>query len=297
MSSRGRGGKGRGEVFPIVETFGYPANATGLDARDAARLHWCRFADTECEKFRQYGLGYCSVTYAAAADQGVRQTYAVCDHRMDGQPLRDVIQDYFGEAEATLVPEVVLTKPRQSFDYVGIRVERGEVASAIVIEAQAIDIRGGGVGPAWQAWVKGESEQWREYFTREARAKGRKDTVAYGVNMANIYKRLGLQVSEKGAFLKRIGVPLYVVMQHRPFEYLRKRVPFEPCDEGWDITFMTYDYTGKQLCDESLEFANISVVRTTLDAYVAALTADTRSSDSDREHFLERVKRKAGLGH
>ena len=73
--------------------------------------------------------------------------------------------------------------------------------------------------------MKGEPEKWREYFTADAKARSRrKDVVAYGVNMANIFKRLGLQVAVKGSYLKGIGVPFYVVMQHRPFEYLRRRI-------------------------------------------------------------------------
>jgi hypothetical protein len=85
----------------------------------------------------------------------------------------------------------VLTDPvRTSFDYAAFTLDdRGEIDDLIVIEAQAIDTRGGGLGPAWQALEAGEPERWREYFTRDAAVRGRKDTVAYGVNMANIYKR------------------------------------------------------------------------------------------------------------
>ena len=42
----------------------------------------------------------------------------------------------------------------------------------IAIETQAIDIRGGGVGPAWRAWTENKVSKWRDYFTEEAKAKG-----------------------------------------------------------------------------------------------------------------------------
>lgn len=176
-------------------------------------------------------------------------------------------------ASAHLVPEVVLTDPRTSFDYAAITVSpTGEIDGAMAIETQAIDIRGGRVGPAWRAWVDGKPERWREYFTADATTKGRKDTVAYGVNMANIYKRLGLQVAVKGSYLKGIGVPFYVVMQHRPFEYLRRRIRFAEVAHPWDITFMTFEYTGKAKSDGSLEFSHASTVRTSLASYVESMT-------------------------
>jgi Restriction endonuclease NotI len=285
----------RDVVFPLVEAFGYACSAKSKEAADARERRYCRFSGTPCEKFRQYGFGYCSVTYSAADDANTRQTYAVCDHRLDGEPIRLVIADHFGtNADSVrLVPEVVLSKPRMSFDYVGITTSTtGDIADAIAIETQAIDIRGGGVGPAWRAWSEGSSERWREYFSAEAATKGRKDTVAYGVNMANIFKRLGLQVAVKGSFLKGIGVPLYIVMQHRPFEYLRRRIQFVEGDSPWDITFMTFDYTGSVSASGEVEFAPVATVRTSLGSYLAALTG---TNASDRSVFLERVKRKAGL--
>jgi len=282
--------------FPIIEAFGYAADANTRESRDASKRRFCRFMGAPCEKWIQYRFGYCSLTYAAADDERVRRTYAVCDHRLDGPPVQAAVRDYFkGTAgEVRLVPEVVLTKPRTSFDYVAITLDAGgEIADAAAIETQAIDIRGGGVGPAWMAWLEGKPEKWREYFTADAQRKSRrKDIVAYGVNMANIYKRLGLQVAVKGTYLKGIGVPFYVVMQHRPFEYLRRRIRFEDVTEGWDITFMTFDYTGTRNADGTLEFGPVTTVRTSMASYVEGLTG---SSPGDRKSFLDRVKSKAGL--
>lgn len=286
------------EHFPIVEAFGYSVDAASGQAKKAAADKLCPFARTACEKFRQYKFGYCSVSYAAADDNGLRHTYAVCDHRLDGEPVRRAILDHFGSAAADvrLVPEVVLTTPRTSFDYVAFTLKKGEISDVVAIETQAIDIRGGGVGPAWSAWQDGKKHVWREYFTAEAKKKNRKDTVAYGVNMANIYKRLGLQVAEKGAYLKRIGVPFYVVMQDRPFLYLRRRIPFKEVQGAWDITFLTSDYTGQVGRDGAMEFTHRQTVRTLLVNYVAALNKGSRPDSNDRAHFLERVKRKANLG-
>jgi len=286
---------GREQVFPIVEAFGYAADADTPESRAARKTQTCPFTRTLCEKMVQYRYGYCSLTYAAADDENQRRTYAVCDHRLDGGPVDTAIVDHFGARAkyVQIIPEVSIAEPRMSFDYSAITLDAsGTITDVAVIETQAIDIRGGGVGPAWRAWLDGSSDRWREYYTAEALTKKRKDKVTYGVNMANIYKRLGLQVAVKGTFLKGIKVPLYVVMQHRPFEYLRRRITFQEANGAWDLTFMTFDYTGKKNADGTLEFAHVQTIRSTLADYVAAMTA---ASMSDRGAFLDRIKRKAGL--
>lgn len=281
-------------LFPIVEVFGHPWEATSSEAIDAFKRQWCPFTNSKCEKFRQYGYGYCSVTYAAADDKQQSSTYAVCDHRLDGAPLAHIVTDHFGGKHARLVPEIVLTEPRTSFDYVAVGEDDAD--DVIAIETQAIDIRGGGVGPAWRAWVDGKTHQWREYFREEALRKGRKDTVSYGVNMANIYKRLGLQVAVKGSYLKGIGVPFYVLMQDRPFQYLRRRINFAPVENDWDITFVTFDYEDADLRkNDIINFSHRQTVRTSLSSYVTAISSDATMIKSARMHFLDRVKRKAGL--
>jgi hypothetical protein len=139
------------QPFPIVEVFGFEYSASSREARLHFKKRRCPFAGNVCEKFRQYRFGYCSVVYAAKDDGGIRHTYAVCDHRLDGAPVQKAVADHFGAANVELVPEVVLTDPRTSFDYVAISRSGDKITDAVVIETQAIDIRGGGVGPVWQA--------------------------------------------------------------------------------------------------------------------------------------------------
>ncbi len=283
--------------FPIAEAFGFQPDSTSEEAKQAWAQKHCRFTGKACEKFQQYGYGYCSVLYAAESHRHEHRVYSVCDHRLDGEPVQAAIRDFFGThaSQVQVIDEIVLTNPRASFDYVAVLDGAPGGSSAIAIETQAIDIRGGGVGPAWKAWMEGNPERWREYFTEEAKRKRRKDTVAYGVNMGNIYKRLGMQVAVKGSFLKRIGIPFYVLMQDKPFEYLRHRVPFETTQaKSWDITFMTFDYTGERALNGSLAFKQVQLVRTTLASYVEALTSDSRAKMS-RQDFLDRVKRKSKL--
>lgn len=289
-------GSVRGRVFPIVEVFGYPHDCATPEAVGSRQSEHCPFSAAPCEKQRQYGFGYCSVTYSAAWDaQG--QTYAVCDHRLDGRPTEWAVRDYFGDRHAILVPEVAVTqKPRLNLDYVAYasdpRAPGG--VQAIAIETQAIDLRGGGVRPAWDAWAAGEPELWRSYYSRDAVAKGRKDTVDYGINTGNVYKRLGTQVAVKGEYLKQIEVPLYVVMQQKILEQLRSRIDFAPVreSEAWDITFIGFDYDGTTHADGQLAMPPVETVRTTLENYTRAMTSGA-GSVALRDEFLAKVRRKA----
>jgi hypothetical protein len=286
----------RGSSFPIVETYGFPYDSNSPAAQHTWHEELCPFSEGLCEKKRQYGFGYCSVTYAATWDNHEQQTYAVCDHRLDGDPVSWAVKDHFGEKPATLVPEVTATtKPKLNIDYVAFANDNNAQngADLIAIETQAIDLRGGGVGPAWEAWEANDVANWRGYFTREAARKGRRDTVDYGVNTGNVYKRLGTQVAVKSEYLTQIDVPLYVIMQHSILQQLRARVNFVPVevDQPWDITFAGFDYNGSVDQNGQLQLHFIESVRTTAIAYISAMTT-SGDSKALRKDFIDRVRKK-----
>src|SRR6266536_3485908 len=255
-------------VFPIVEAFGYQVGAGTAESQAALDRRWCRFAGKPCEKFKQYKAGYCAVTYAAVDDEGVRRTYAVCDHRLDGEPVWHAVRDHFGRTDGVeLAAEVSVGKPRRSFDYAAFTHRGGEVDDLIAIETQTIDIRGGGVMPAWRSLLDGKPEQWRQYFTRDAAERGRRDTVAYGVK------------------------------QDRPYRYLKRRIAFPEAPDGvWDITFVTFDYTGSAQADGSLEFIHRATERVRLADFIEAMAANADTDPDERRRFLDAVKRKSRLG-
>jgi hypothetical protein len=280
--------------FPIIEVFGHDKHLATDEARKAFNDRLCPFAGVTCEKYRQYGYGYCSVQYRAEDDDDYA-VYAVCDHRLDGVPVLHAVRDYFPSIEhVRLIDELKLKNPSQSFDFIALDTETDDFIS---IETQAIDIRGGGVGPAWVGILEGEPASWRQRFTDEAKRKRRKkDGIDYGVNTANITKRLGLQIAEKGSLLRRIGSKMYVVTQDRCFRYMEKRIPAEwvaTRDDPWDITFMTFDYTGRILEDGKWEVSHVQTKRTTVASFSEALARSTATIT--REDFLRRVKKKGGL--
>lgn len=285
----------RGTSFPIMEAYGFPYDSSSTAAQQAWAGEACPFAGGHCEKRRQYKYGYCSVSYSADWDNGRQRPYAVCDHRLDGEPVSWAIRDYFGDKQATLIPEVTATsKPKLNIDYVAYVDDPNapDGADLIAIETQAIDIRGGSVAPAWEAWEARDSVNWREYYTAVAALNNRPDEVNYGINTSNVGKRLGLQIASKGVCLATIDVPLYVIMQHSILQQLRQRIPFLPVDDGeaWDITFASFDYDGSIESNGQFGFTFVECVRTTMDAYIYALT--NPGEVPVREEFVKRVRKK-----
>src|SRR5687767_6680904 len=134
MASRSE--EGDPELFPIVEVFGYAADAKSKPAKEARAKHWCRFANADCEKFRQQKYGYCRVIYSAKDDGGVRFPYAVCDHRLDGDPIQAVLKDAFGDdaERAVLVPEIKLPEQEMSYDFAAYVIGDGGIEKMIAIE-------------------------------------------------------------------------------------------------------------------------------------------------------------------
>ncbi len=96
--------------FPIVEVFGYEKHLGTPAARRSFADKHCPFVGKACEKYHQYGYGYCSVQYKSKFDV-TPQIYAVCDHRLDGEPVRHALLDYFGANDRL---RLLLLYPSQS---------------------------------------------------------------------------------------------------------------------------------------------------------------------------------------
>jgi len=279
--------------FPIIEVFGYDRHLPTAEAQANFNARHCPFANKACEKFRQYGYGYCSVQYRTEDDTDY-EVYAVCDHRLDGAPVMSAVNDYFASTGSVrLIEEVKLTNPNQSFDFVALDTATDDF---VAIETQAIDLRGGGVGPAWAGILEGVPSKWRTLYTEEARREERKDNVAYGVNTANITKRLGVQIAEKSSLMASLGAKLYVVTQDSCFKYMSKRIPTTwsaTPEQPWDITFISWDFTGKVLPNGQRETEHKETKRTTLASFAEALARSTATIT--RVEFLKKVKKKGGL--
>jgi hypothetical protein len=282
----------RASVFPIAEVFGLPYEGVVPATEQEHEERECPFSAVPCEKFRQYQLSTCSAWYAADGDDGVQKRYAICDHRLDGDPVQWAVSDYFGSQPTILIPEVtVARKPSKlCVDYFAFDSTRTKV---IAIETQAIDTRGGSLRPAWDAWLSGEPSSWRSYYTAAAKSRKRRDSVSFGINTSNVRKRLGTQIAEKCEVLARLQLPMYVIMQNSILERLRSVIEFQPTGDGepWDITFAGFDFDGTLREGGQLELQRITTARTTYERFADALIRGAWQ-DVQREEVIERALQK-----
>lgn len=85
-------------------------------------------------------------------------------------------------------------------------------------------------------------------------------------------------------------------MQDRTFNYLKKRINFKEIEndsDDWDVTFITFDYTGAINGDGSLEFSHFKTIRTTIEDYVEAMSRDRSLVKLARDEFIEKVIKKS----
>jgi hypothetical protein len=217
--------------FPIAELFGFPDTNLSETARAARSRRFCPFINSQCTKVTGHAqmgpIGTCSVRYRG-------QTVIVCPQRFRGDNhviARAVASQAFGaEAPIKLVREVVVktgTGERWSLDYVAAEMVGEAFGKIIGIEDQAIDTTGS-VVPFVQAYLEGrtDGQPWH----------------TYGLNWANVYKRIIPQVARKGRIFEAWGSQLYVVIQDVLLGYIGKRIAVRPAQPGESVNLIFQAY-------------------------------------------------------
>jgi hypothetical protein len=152
-------------------------------------------------------------------------------------------------ARARIVREIKIKDPDMTFDGVVLLVRPdGEVEFA-GIEAQTIDTRGGAIVPLWEAHQQGMSAAWRDFYPGGPR---------FGVNTANVWKRLLPQVMNKGRMYADWETKLYVIVQDTLLQFMRGRrmhlheLSRQEQDRA-EIVWLPWDFTGNVLPNGQLE--------------------------------------------
>jgi hypothetical protein len=276
--------------YPIAEAFGYPPDADTEAARSARERCWCPFVEGPCSKLISPAkTGICSIKYSAEGFGDT--TWAICQHRLKGAPFQDAIDRHFGAraSEASLVTELRIDQPRMSLDGVGARLEDGEVADLVGIEAQTIDTRGGSLQPLWDSFVNGEPDEWRDGYP-----KGPK----FGVNTTNVWKRLLPQVMNKGRLYRGWDSKLYVLVQDPVFQFIARRMPLERLPRQAagqaEIVWLLWDYEEGQPRDPDTGMLRSEVaeaVYTTIDQVEQAFV---NIAYTPKNELVKRLLRKLG---
>lgn len=292
--------------FPAAEIFGYPPEADTEAAREARAQCSCPFKGGACTKLLSAArTGVCSVRYKAAGFES-SVIWATCANRLKGPPFREALERHFGSEvdKAELVTEVRLKDPDMSFDGVGILVAEDESVDFIGIEAQTIDTRGGSILPIFEAYVEGAPDRWKERYPSRP---------TFGVNTANVWKRLIPQVMNKGRMFVDWESQLFVILQDSLFQFIRRRMPLKQLPrqerDHAEIIWLPWDYTGKiddktglrrtEIGDpvfttlKQVEEAFVTIHAAQRPAFIATVTAKLGKDDRKAEAVRQKAARAA----
>lgn len=274
------------ESYPVHEIFGYPPNCQSDEAKRAREQRKCPFKGGECTKLKQSAkTAICSIRYKADGFEA-ETAWATCANRLAAE-LPAVIPIQFGDRanEAQLVREVKIKDPAMSFDGVVVLVEADGSVQFAGIEAQAIDTRGGAVKPLWDAYVDGAADLWTERYG------GKRPT--FGVNSANVWKRLLPQIINKGRMYVDWETKLYVIVQETLLQFIRRRMHMHELSRQErgkaEIVWLPWDYTGEHLPDGMLETELAQPIYTTLEQVEDAFTT---VAAAQRPVFVSKVLKK-----
>ena len=248
-------------TFPIREVFGYPPENESPEARKARDNHHCPFLDKRCVKESRrldYPFGACSVRQIRDEREIV-----ICPMRFYGDNqsiIREVGHRLCREAARLVrIPEVRVG--RFSIDWVVACCDTsGTLVDYHGIEVVAVDTTGS-LDRYFDAYMKGED--WQGIEQR------------YGINWANMYKRILPQLIAKGTLLASYGRKLGVIIQDRLVEKLRERlaIPIE-FESSANIFFFSYKLvyeTGAQKYNLSSSEVIPTLAERLAEEYVAGL--------------------------
>lgn len=245
--------------FPILEIYGFHHTDTSKRAEHVRGIHQCPFLEKRCVKKGHTDpsvpLGYCSVKWNSPAGAII-----TCPNRLyfdSYEIFRRPIMEVFGTSKnVRLKPEQGGLHPDFTMDWVVVKTDPNlGVLDFFGIEIQTIDITGT-VYPAFAAYMAGKDD-WKR--------KG------YGINWANVWKRLLPQVVAKAQVYRHLGKRLYVLLQDSLLTYVLARgdLAKAPKHQG-EIIFHSYEYNGKTGADgiRTLEFH--TELQTTIEAVQTA---------------------------
>ncbi len=216
-----------------AEVFGFSIFDSGKNAKDARVKHWCPFVDEVCFKQSRlidYPMGVCSVEYGS-------DIVAICPRRfLEKQKVFEEIADKkFGSRDNLVVFSEVRLESVGTFDFVMVKHKpmSTEVEDFAVIEFQTGQTTGTGkLVQGLKDVMAGDDLSGRSY--------------AFGLNIADVWKRSFTQVLNKGIVLEAWERSIYWVVQEEVLGYLLKKYHLD--DMGLSpehsTVFLTYQLTG-----------------------------------------------------
>ncbi|MDY6986863.1 MAG: NotI family restriction endonuclease [Thermodesulfobacteriota bacterium] len=193
-----------------AEVFGYPIGARSAKAKAARRSYWCPFVDEKCNKqsrLVRYPMGVCSVQYG-------NQVVALSPRRFlqDNTVFKDIADHHFKTRDNLLLFSEVGLAGTGNFDFVMVKHKplSSHIEDFVIIEFQT-----------GQTTSTGKLVQALKDYLRGKDVKGK--SYAFGLNMADIWKRSFTQILNKGIVLEKWGHKIYWVVQEPVYQNLLDR--------------------------------------------------------------------------
>jgi len=216
-----------------AEVFGHPVDVQTGAAVECRKEHWCPFLDQQCDKksrLLDYPMGVCSVEYEG-------DVVSLCPKRFlqEKTVFADIADHHFGGRDnLVLFNEVgVPGAPHLGrFDYV---IAKHEPLGSRIEDFVAVEMQTG------QTTYTGRLVQALQDFMDGKQVAER--TYAFGLNMADIWKRAFTQILTEGVALEHWGHRIFWVVQEPIFRDLeaRYRLGTLPYDDSHATVFALYD--------------------------------------------------------
>jgi hypothetical protein len=218
-----------------AEVFGYPIGARSAKAKEARRRYWCPFVNAKCNKqsrLLQYPMGVCSVQYG-------NEVIALSPRRFmqDNAVFKDIADYHFKTRNDLLLFSEVGLAGTGNFDFVMVKHKplSSDIEDFVIIELQT-----------GQTTSTGKLVQALKDCLAGKNVKGK--SYAFGLNMADIWKRSFTQILNKGIVLEKWGHKIYWVVQEPVYQNLLGRYNLNGMtyDKAHSTVFAIYDLKAKR---------------------------------------------------
>ncbi|NVL89412.1 MAG: hypothetical protein HWN69_00255 [Desulfobacterales bacterium] len=259
-----------------AEVFGYPIRARSAKAKAARKRYWCPFANEKCNKqsrLVKYPMGVCSVQYG-------NQVIALSPRRFlqNNTVFKDIADHYFKTRDNLLLFSEVGLAGTGNFDFVMVKHKplSSDIEDFVIIEFQTGQTTSTGkLVQALKDCLGGKDIKGKSY--------------AFGLNMADIWKRSFTQILNKGIVLEKWGHKIYWVVQEPVYQNLLDRYNLNGMryNKEHSTVFAIYDLRDKR---EKYELYRRRIESSTIDNLFKAFRNNPNIPSKDA--FVAKLKTK-----
>lgn len=260
----------------VDEVFGHFCNSVSEAAQEARRNHWCPFLNAKCIKRSRLvdkPVGTCSVRFG-------EKRVLICPERFrqDNIVMGAIADHYFHSRDNLMVFEEISLPEVGRFDHVMVKHKplSQEIEDFIVVEFQGGETTSTGkLIRSFKECMAGDSVEGKDY--------------AFGLNMADIWKRTFTQVLTKGMVMESWGQKIYWVVQEPVYQDFLNRYNLHGMkdEENYGTAFAVFDLERADPPGDSYVLTNTRFESSTVDAL---FTAFRQKAPVSKDKLLSRLR-------